>query len=167
MYGCKSEQSKEITELLVTLDIRRLGWRCIGGLGRDYPYDVLVDRGTGRIAQNLQRFETIQVKYIADGWKLPVCTRRNPEAEQVSTNGKNRNNNWYDDHEITYLASVSADHSIRYYHIDVYRHFDVEIDIRSVPPSGFPSTEPQRVIPSRISLPLKSNVPDLFGDNMV
>lgn len=138
MFGCSSEHNNEITETLVYLDICRRGWRCSRG-GRDWPYDLIVDRGHEREKAGLQRFDLIQVKYLDRDYKLQVCTRKNPENEPVSVGGKSRNNSYYADNGITYLAAVNHHHQIFYYHYDVYSKFDKYLDIRVVQPCEYPS----------------------------
>ena len=128
MFRWASEQTCEVTETAVMLDIMRKGWIC-SKWSRDSIVDLVVDKGAGK-------YESVQVKSFT-GNQIPTVTRYEPDG--------NRNTSLYKEHNVTWIAGYKKDtDEIFYYHIDTYGKLPdgTKIHIKKNPPDVFPTYEP-------------------------
>jgi len=128
MFRWASEQTCEVTETAVMLDIMRKGWIC-SKWSRDSIVDLVVDKGAGK-------YESVQVKSFT-GNQIPTVTRYEPDG--------NRNTSLYKEHNVTWIVGYQKDtDKIYYYHIDTYGKLrdGAKIHIKKNPPDVFPTYEP-------------------------
>jgi len=128
MFRWASEQTCEVTETAVMLDIMRKGWIC-SKWSRDSIVDLVVDKGAGK-------YESVQVKSFT-GNQIPTVTRYEPDG--------NRNTSLYKEHNVTWIVGYQKDtDKIYYYHIDTYGKLPdgAKIHIKKNPPDVFPTYEP-------------------------
>ena len=128
MFRWASEQTCEVTETAVMLDIMRKGWIC-SKWSRDSIVDLVVDKGNGV-------YESVQVKSFT-GNQIPTETRNEPEGH--------RNTSLYKEHNVTWIVGYKKDtDEIFYYHIDTYSKLKdgAKINIRKLNPDTFPTYEP-------------------------
>ena len=123
MFRWQSEQTCEVSETAVMLDILRKGWIC-QKWSRDSPIDLLVDMGENN-------FSSVQVKSFT-GHTIPTITRNEPDGK--------RNTSLYKDFAIDWIVGYQTiTEKIYYYHIDKYGPLDGKsINIRKMPPDNFP-----------------------------
>ena len=127
-YGAASNQTADISQHVVQLDLSRRGWIFCVPSSRDARYDVIVDRGK-------KRFETLQIKTIANG--MLRCTTRPLQAnERVTVHGKPRNNYHYKDLGIDWIVGVTTDEHCLYYPYDIFSAYTT-INVRQVRPVEF------------------------------
>tara|TARA_R110000824_G_scaffold355729_4_gene542939 strand:+ start:1991 stop:2431 length:441 start_codon:yes stop_codon:yes gene_type:complete len=135
-YRDSSNQSGDLSEASVMLDLIRKGWVVLMPSSRDSVYDYVVDRGNGK-------FETVQVKTMGGNSISKVVDR---SGEIVSANGKTRNSIDYAKHGIDWLAGVKKTGEIFYYKHSTYsiiktKSFSVNLHKQD----GFPL----RTVPNR------------------
>lgn len=135
-YRFQSNQSGDIGQLIVLVDIVKRGWIPSEPRSRDCTYDMVIDRGNNV-------FETLQVKNL-QSHKFFTTNRggsgSNPYEEDatVSLGGKARNRYFYKDFGIHWIAGVDKSTAeIFYYPLETYQNYEV-IDVRSVPSTEFP-----------------------------
>ena len=114
MIKNKSRQTSMLVTLEVQKDLTNRGWMVMRS-EEESPYDLIVDMGVNE--QSIRQFVTIQVKK-----NIRTSSRPSPykDVEPVSINGKNRNNYWYCDEDITYLATIKNNRVV-YYHKNDYQ----------------------------------------------
>lgn len=130
-YRHTSNQTADMSQLTVQMDITARGYISSVPCSRDSAYDLIVDRGN-------HRFETLQIKTISDHI-LRCTTRPKQEHSVVSGSGKPRNNHHYRDLGIDWLVGVK-DGRCYYYSSSTFSQHDV-INIRDIPPEEFGYTE--------------------------
>ena len=136
MYRDRSNQSGDISEMTVYLDLIKRGWIVSLPSSRDAVYDMVVDMGEAG-------FQTVQVKTMSGVSIAKVIDR---SGERVSANGKVRNSLDYAAHGIDWLAGVTKDGRIYYYKLETYRDIDTKsFSVNKNPPDEFPINE----VPSR------------------
>ena len=136
MYRDRSNQSGDISEMTVYLDMIKRGWIVSLPSSRDAVYDMVVDMGEAG-------FQTVQVKTMSGNSITKIVDR---SGERVSANGKVRNSLDYAAHGIDWLAGVTKDGRIYYYKLETYRDIDTKsFSVNKNPPDEFPINE----VPSR------------------
>ena len=136
MYRDRSNQSGDISEMTVYLDMIKRGWIVSLPSSRDAVYDMVVDMGEAG-------FQTIQVKTMSNNSITKVIDR---SGERVSANGKVRNSLDYAAHGIDWLAGVTKDGRIYYYKLETYKDIDAKkFSVNKYPADDFPVNE----VPSR------------------
>ena len=136
MYRDRSNQSGDISEMTVYLDMIKRGWIVSLPSSRDAVYDMVVDMGEAG-------FQTIQVKTMCSNSITKVIDR---SGERVSANGKVRNSLDYAAHGIDWLAGVTKDGRIYYYKLETYKDIDAKsFSVNKYPADDFPVNE----VPSR------------------
>jgi len=136
MYRDRSNQSGDISEMTVYLDMIKRGWIVSLPSSRDAVYDLVVDMGKAG-------FQTVQVKTMGGNSIAKVIDR---SGERVSVNGKVRNSLDYAEHGIDWLAGVTKDGRIYYYKLETYG----KIKAKSFSVNKYPSDEfPINEVPSR------------------
>ena len=127
-YNFTSNQTADMSQQAVQLDITRRGWIFAVPSSRDARYDLIVDRGH-------KKFETIQIKTI-DHYIIRCTTRPMHCREFVSANGKQRNNYHYKDLGIDWIVGVTKDGHCLYYPYATFSQYET-MNIRHVPPGDF------------------------------
>ena len=153
MFRWQSEQTCEVSETAVKLDIELRGWIC-EKWSRDSYVDLVVDMG-------MCNFAAIQVKSFT-GYTIPTITRHEPNGE--------RNTSLYKDYNVHWIAGYHKDtRQIYYYSIEKYGLLDGKsIDIRKMPPDIFP----ERDVPCHTSSDRKKVIEPVseglmvFADNL-
>ena len=136
MYRDRSNQSGDISEMTVYLDMIKRGWMVSLPSSRDAVYDLVVDMGEAG-------YQTIQVKTMLKNSITKVIDR---SGERVSANGKVRNSLDYAAHGIDWLAGVSASGDIYYYKLKTYSGIKTKtFSVKKYKPDNFPVNE----VPSR------------------
>jgi hypothetical protein len=128
MFRWASEQTCEVSETAVMLDIMKRGWIC-SKWSRDSIVDIVIDKGNSV-------YESLQVKSFT-GNTIPTKTRTEPNGD--------RNTSLYKDHGVTWIAGYKKDtHEIYYYHIDSYGKLKdgKPINIKRMPCDIFPTNIP-------------------------
>ena len=132
MYRDSSNQSGDVSEITVYLDLISRGWIVSLPSSRDAVYDMVVDMGDGG-------FQTIQVKTMSGNSITKIVDR---SGERVSHNGKVRNSLDYAEHGIDWLAGVSKDGNVYYYKLDTYSTIPSKsFSVNKYPPDEFPTNE--------------------------
>ena len=108
----KSRQTSMNTTLRVQLDLNEKGWIVMRS-EEECAYDLIVDRG---LVEGVRVFQTIQVKTSPRTSSRPSAGK---DTERVSIGGKTRNNYWYYDEDVTFIASVINDEVV-YWHKNDY-----------------------------------------------
>tara|TARA_X000001388_G_scaffold74892_1_gene68690 strand:- start:108 stop:548 length:441 start_codon:yes stop_codon:yes gene_type:complete len=141
MYRDKSNQSGDISEITVLLDLIKKGYIVLTPSSRDAVYDLVVDMGDGQ-------FVTIQVKTMSGNSITKVVNR---SGERVSHNGKVRNSIDYAAHGIDWLIGVNSDGEIFPYKLSTYSKIPTDsFSVNKYPPDEFPSRE----VPNRHANPI-------------
>ena len=129
-YRDTSNQSGDLSEQAVKLELIRRGWIVLEPSSRDAVYDLVVDKGGS--------FETIQVKTMNGNSIAKVVDR---SGEVVSKNGKVRESIDYAKHGIDWLVGYSKENNKFYfYNLDTYSRIKTKsfsVNIHS--PDEFPS----------------------------
>ena len=154
MYRDRSNQSGDISEMTVYLDLIKRGWIVSLPSSRDAVYDMVVDMGEAG-------FQTVQVKTMSGVSIAKVIDR---SGERVSANGKVRNSLDYAAHGIDWLAGVTKDGTIYYYKLETYKDIDAKkFSVNKYPADDFPINE----VPSRHTVRQKNtekNLPTLVAE---
>ena len=135
-YRDKSNQSGDISERAVSLELVRRGWHVLEPISRDAVYDLVVDINGS--------FQTIQVKTMNGNSITRIVDR---SGEVVSENGKIRNSIDYAKHGIDWLVGYSRENNMCYF----YKHENYSkiptksFSINKHPPDNFPV----RSVPNR------------------
>jgi|TARA_B110000908_G_scaffold156510_1_gene195745 hypothetical protein len=128
MFRWSSEQTCEVSETAVMLDIMMKGWIC-SKWSRDSIVDIVIDKGNSV-------YESLQVKSFT-GNTIPTITRNEPNGKRATS--------LYKDHGVTWIAGYKKDtHEIYYYHIDNYSKLKdgKPINIKKMSQDVFPTHEP-------------------------
>ena len=142
MFKFNSEQTSNVAEKLVALDLMKRGWITMEPVSRDCVYDLVVDRG---IQNDRRVFETIQVKKIS-GNSFYTTSRHpgNSKNEFVSKNGKARNSYAYKDELIDWMVGVDLENEkIYYYSFRKYSRLGNTINVKRDSSQEFPIHKPQ------------------------
>jgi hypothetical protein len=131
MYRTKSNQSGDISQLAVQLDLAKRGWITNIPQSRDSVYDLWVDLGDPTPAR-------VQVKTMSGNSISRIIDR---SGEVVSKNGKTRNSLDYAKEGIEWLAGYdSKTGEIHYYHIDNYSKIGPKsFSVKKWPSDDFPT----------------------------
>ncbi len=135
-YRDTSNQSGDISEMTIRLDLIKKGYVVLEPSSRDCVYDIVVDRdGT---------FETIQCKTMQSNSIAKIVDRSN---EVVCAGGKVRNSLDYAEHGVNWLAGChKKTGEIYYYKLETYAAIDKKsFSVLKHPQDGFPS----RNVPNR------------------
>jgi len=135
-YRDTSNQSGDISERAVSLELVRRGWHVLEPISRDAVYDLVVDvEGS---------FQTIQVKTMNGNSITKIVDR---SGEVVSHNGKTRNSIDYADHGIDWLVGYrKEDGSCFFYKLENYSKIATKsFSVNKHPPDDFPT----RSVPNR------------------
>ena len=136
MYRDSSNQSGDMSEQIVRLDLIKKGYIVLDPSSRDAIYDLVVDRGSGV-------FETVQAKTMSNNSITKIVDR---SGEKVSANGKTRNSQDYAQHKIDWLAGVNKQGEVYYYKLETYSKINKKsFSVKKHPQDGFPV----RIVPSR------------------
>jgi len=135
-YRDTSNQSGDISERAVSLELVRKGWHVLEPISRDAVYDLVVDIDGS--------FQTIQVKTMSGNSITKVVDR---SGEVVSHNGKTRNSIDYAEHGIDWLVGYrKADNLCFFYKLENYSKIPTKsFSINKHPPDKFPV----RQVPNR------------------
>ena len=138
-YRDKSNQSGDISETAIKLDLIKKGYILLEPSSRDCVYDFAIDMGNGV-------FETIQCKKMQKNSITKIVDRSN---EVVSKGGKTRNSLDYAKHGVHWLAGYrDADGEKFYYKLKTYAAIPKKsCSVLTHPQDGFP----ERNVPSRHS----------------
>ena len=135
-YKDKSNQSGDISEKAIELDLIVKGYVVLTPSSRDTVYDYVVDTGKGK-------FVTIQCKTMSGNSITKIVDR---SGEIVSKNGKTRNSLDYAKEGIDYLVGVNKKSEVFYYKHETYSKIPGKsFSGNKYPQDGFPS----RKVPSR------------------
>lgn len=135
-YRDLSNQSGDISERFVSLEIIRRGWHVLEPISRDAVYDLVVDIDGS--------FQTIQVKTMCGNSIAKVVDR---SGEVVAKNGKTRNSIDYAEHGIDWIVGYNKKTNKCYF----YKHENYS----KIPSKSFsvkkykPDTFPTRAVPNR------------------
>ena len=135
-YRDTSNQSGDISEISIRLDLIKKGYVVLEPSSRDCVYDIVVDRGGA--------FETIQCKTMQNNSIAKIVNRSN---EVVSKGGKVRNSLDYAKHGVHWLAGYhKKTGEIYYYKLKTYANIPGKsFSVLKHPQDGFPS----RNVPNR------------------
>jgi len=135
-YRDSSNQSGDISERVVSLEIIKRGWHVLEPISRDAVYDLVVDIDGS--------FQTIQVKTMKDNSIAKVVDR---SGEVVARNGKTRNSIDYAAHGIDWLVGYDKREQKCYF----YKHENYsKIQSKSFSVNKYPPDEfPTRLVESR------------------
>jgi hypothetical protein len=135
-YRDTSNQSGDLSQQVVKLEIIRRGWIVLEPSSRDSVYDLVVDRGSGC-------FETLQVKTMCGNSITKVIDR---SGEVVSKTGKVRNSLDYAQHGVDWLVGVNKCGECFFYHLNTYQHIPTKsFSVNKYTPDEFPAFKvPQR-----------------------
>jgi hypothetical protein len=135
-YRDTSNQSGDLSQQFVKLEIIRRGWIVLEPSSRDSVYDLVVDRGSAI-------FETLQVKTMSGNSISKVIDR---SGEVVSKTGKVRNSLDYAEHGVDWLVGVNKCGECFFYHLDTYRDIPTKsFSVNKYRPDEFPVLKvPQR-----------------------
>ena len=128
-YRDTSNQSGDLSEQAVKLELIRRGWIVLEPSSRDAVYDLVVDRG--------RSFETIQVKTMSGNSITKIVDR---SGEVVSKNGKMRESIDYAKHGIDWLVGYNREKNECYfYKLGTYSLIETKsISVNKHPPDEFP-----------------------------
>ena len=131
-YRDTSNQSGDISERAVSLELVRRGWHVLEPISRDAVYDLVVDVDGS--------FETIQVKTMSGNSITKFVDR---SGEVVSHNGKPRNSIDYAEHGIDWLVGYrKEDNSCFFYKLENYSKIPTKsFSVNKHPPDDFPIRE--------------------------
>ena len=129
-YRDTSNQSGDLSEQAVKLELIRRGWIVLEPSSRDAVYDLVVDRGGS--------FETIQVKTMNGNSIAKIVDR---SGEEVSKNGKERESIDYAKHGIDWLVGYSKENNECYfYKLGTYSLIETKsFSVNKYSPDEFPS----------------------------
>ena len=129
-YRDTSNQSGDLSEQAVKLELIRRGWIVLEPSSRDAVYDLVVDRGGS--------FETIQVKTMNGNSIAKIVDR---SGEVVSKNGKERESIDYAKHGIDWLVGYSKKNNECYfYKLGTYSLIETKsFSVNKYSPDEFPS----------------------------
>jgi len=145
MYRDKSNQSGDLSQLIIQKEITKLGWIVSLPTSRDSVADLVVDRGNGR-------FERVQVKTMCGNSISKVIDR---SGERVSHNGKTRNSMDYAEHGIEWLVGVDKEEKTYFYHISNYSKIPTKsFSVNKYKPDLFPKFD----VPNRHSKKNKKTI---------
>ena len=135
-YRDTSNQSGDISERAVSLELVRRGWHVLEPISRDAVYDLVVDVDGD--------FQTVQVKTMNGNSLARIVDR---SGEVVSEHGKTRNSIDYADHGIDWLVGYSKkDHKCYFYSHKRYSRIPAKsFSVIKHPPDEFPT----RQVPNR------------------
>jgi len=132
MYRDSSNQSGDVSEITVYLDLISRGWIVNLPSSRDAVYDMVVDMGA-------DGFQTVQVKTMSSNSITKIVDR---SGERVSANGKVRNSLDYAEHGIDWLVGVSKDGKPYYYKLDTYSNIPSKsFSVNKYTPDQFPENK--------------------------
>ena len=131
-YRDTSNQSGDISEWAVSLELMRRGWITSTPHSRDAVYDLVVDVDGS--------FQTVQVKTMNGNSITKIVDR---SGEVVSENGKPRNSMDYAKHGIDWLVGYRKEDSrCFFYKLENYSKIDSKsFSVNKHPPDDFPSRE--------------------------
>jgi len=137
-YRDTSNQSGDISERAVSLELVRRGWHVLEPISRDAVYDLVVDIDGA--------FQTIQVKTMTGNSIARIVDR---SGEVVSENGKTRNSIDYAEHGIDWLVGYDKRNGkCHFYSHEKYSQIPTKsFSINKHPPDDFPTRE----VPNRHS----------------
>ena len=95
-YRDSSNQSGDISERVVSIEIIKRGWHVLEPISRDAVYDLVVDMDGS--------FQTIQVKTMSGNSIAKIVDR---SGEVVAKNGKTRNSIDYAEHGIDWIVGYN------------------------------------------------------------
>jgi len=135
-YRDSSNQSGDISELTIRLDLIKKGYVVLEPSSRDCVYDLVVDMDGD--------FQTMQCKTMCNNSITKIVDRSN---EVVSANGKVRNSLDYAKHGVNWLAGRrKKDGEIFYYKLETYSKIPGKsFSVLKHPQDGFPN----RTVPNR------------------
>ena len=136
-YRDSSNQSGDISESAVTLDLIKKGWHILQPVSRDAVYDLVVDMGE-------QGFQTVQVKTLCGNSISRIVDR---SGEVVAKNGKTRNSIDYAQHGIDWLVGYDkVTGECYYYKLETYSNIKSKsFSVKKWEQDGFPT----RQVPNR------------------
>ena len=135
-YRDKSNQSGDISETAIKLDLIKKGYIVLEPSSRDCVYDLVVDMGDS--------FQTVQCKTMCNNSITKIVDRSN---EVVSVGGKVRNSLDYAKHGVDWLAGYKKKTGeMFYYELETYAAIPKKsFSVLKHPQDGFP----ERNVPSR------------------
>ena len=135
-YRDKSNQSGDISEVAIKLDLIKKGYVVLEPSSRDCVYDLVIDMDGS--------FQTMQCKTMSNNSITKIVDRSN---EVVSVNGKTRNSLDYAAHGVNWLAGYNKKSGkIFYYKLQTYSAITTKsFSVLRHPHDGFPS----RQVPNR------------------
>ena len=130
MYQIKSNNTSDIAEQMVKLDLIQRGWVVLDPSSRDLPYDFVVEK-------KARVFETVQVKKL-NGKSFSTTNRGSAKGNETTTiNGNVRYCYSYADEKIDWMVAVDVDYPrIYYYPLHVYMNHTT-INVSKVPSVEF------------------------------
>ncbi len=135
-YRDSSNQSGDISERFVSLEIIKKGWHVLEPISRDAVYDLVVDMDGS--------FQTVQVKTMSGNSIAKIVDR---SGEVVAKNGKTRNSIDYAEHGINWIVGYNKQTRKCYF----YKHENYS----KIPSKSFsvkkykPDDFPVREVPNR------------------
>jgi len=134
-YRDTSNQSGDISEQTVKLELIRRGWVVCEPISRDCVYDLVVDMGGS--------FQTVQVKTMCGNSITKIVDR---SGERVSHSGKTRNSLDYAEHGVDWLVGVNREGVCHFYKLKTYSQIPSKsFSVNKYPPDDFPLfSVPQR-----------------------
>lgn len=134
-YRDTSNQSGDLSEQIVKMELIRRGWVVCEPSSRDCVYDLVVDMGG--------EFQTMQVKTMSSNSLSKMIDR---SGEKVSEHGKTRNSMDYATHGVNWLVGVNKSGECFFYHLETYGPIPTKsFSVKKYPPDNFPSRNvPQR-----------------------
>ena len=131
-YRDASNQSGDISELAVKLEIIKRGWHVLEPVSRDAIYDLVVDIDGS--------FQTIQVKTMSGNSITRLVDR---SGEVVAKNGKVRNSIDYAAEKIDWLAGYDKRTGKCYfYKLETYSKIKPKsFSVKKYKPDNFPTRE--------------------------
>ena len=135
-YRDTSNQSGDISERAVSLELVRRGWHVLEPISRDAIYDLVVDVNGD--------FQTVQVKTMTGNSIAKIIDR---SGEVVSKTGKTRNSIDYAEHGIQWLVGYrKKDNKCFFYKLENYSKIESKsFSVNVHPPDDFPI----RKVPNR------------------
>ena len=128
-YRDSSNQSGDISEQTVKLELIRRGWVVCEPSSRDCVYDLVVDMDGD--------FQTIQVKTMTSN---SITKRVDRSGEVVSKDGKTRNSLDYAEHGVHWLVGVNREAECFFYHLDTYKEIPTSsFSTKKYKPDTFPT----------------------------
>ena len=127
-YRDTSNQSGDISENTVKLELIRKGWIVLEPSSRDCVYDLVVDMGGD--------FQTIQVKTMSGNSITKIVDR---SGERVSHSGKTRNSLDYAEYGVDWLVGVNREGECYFYKLKTYSQIPSKsFSVNKYPPDDFP-----------------------------